>query len=76
MGEHIPKNELCHGKYYKGECRNATIARWDGVNGVFWYWRNKFNHQFVESIHCPEDDSNSDVFFAHSEVDPEQEIPI
>lgn len=59
----IPKEELEVGKYYYGACRNATVARWDGIR--FWYWREKFGQRFLEDIACPEDDTYFDVFRAY-----------
>lgn len=74
----IHKNQLKHGAYYKGRCRNTTIARWDGVIDCFVYWREKFGHTFTETIRCPEDDRAFDVFVAEVELTeiPEKEIPL
>ena len=66
----ITKNELVHGAYYYGRCRNATIARWDESIQKFVYWRNKFGHKFVEEICHPEDDEFFDVFVVEKEIDP------
>jgi hypothetical protein len=63
----IPKEELIVGKMYRGRCRNASEALWDGE--VFWYWREKFGFRFEESIHCPEDDDVYDVFEADEVID-------
>ena len=38
------------GAYYHGACRNAEIARWNGVEFV--YLRQKFGHVYPESIRC------------------------
>lgn len=79
MGEYdpvIPKAELEVGAYYKGRCRNATVARWNGK--VFIHWRFKFT-QFLEEICCPEDETIYDVFVAERKMLPdevEQEIPL
>lgn len=62
----IRKRHLKKGAYYYGRCRNASLARWDGEK--FWYWRSKFGSEFIESIHCPEDDDSHDLFFAQSEI--------
>ena len=59
---YIKKEDLIAGGYYKGSCRNARIARWNGK--VFLYWRIKFVDTFLEEIHCPEDDQIYDVFYA------------
>ena len=58
----IPKENLIPFAYYKGKCRNAPIAMWDGKK--FFYIRRKFIDTFVEEINCPEDDRGFDVFFA------------
>ncbi|ANJ65197.1 hypothetical protein FROZEN_68 [Erwinia phage vB_EamP_Frozen] len=65
--EHIPKEELIVGKRYKGRCRNATEAVWDGKQ--FEYTRSKFGHTFQEKIYCPEDDDVYDVFYAQQAID-------
>jgi hypothetical protein len=59
----IKKENLIHGAYYRGKCRNADVARWDGTNECFWHWRYKFG-LFTEQIKCPEDDDYYDVFVA------------
>ena len=58
----IPKKELEHGAYYKGRCRNATVARWNGGKNLFYHWRTKFGHNFIETIKHPEDEQHWDVF--------------
>ena len=58
----LPKEALIHGKYYYGRCRNASIARWDGVKQVFVHWRQKFGDVFLEEISCREDELHMDVF--------------
>ena len=49
----LPKDRLKHGAFYKGRCRNSTIARWDG--SVFWHWREKFGRIYIETIRYPTD---------------------
>ena len=71
----IPKAELKHGSYYKGRCRNASVARWNGEEQKFYHWRTKWGDKFIETIYAPEDDSIFDVFIAKEEVEPEEEIP-
>lgn len=56
----IPKEELVIGQYYLGECRNASIARWDGKHFV--YTRHKFGGTYEETINHYEDDDGYDVF--------------
>lgn len=62
----IPKSELEVGKEYKGECRNASKATWDGEK--FWYERYKFGRTFNESINHYEDDDGYDVFVPIKEI--------
>ena len=65
----IAKQSLVHGAYYYGRCRNASIARWDGVKGVFVYWRQKFSSVFLEEIRCREDELHFDVFDPRVELE-------
>lgn len=62
----IKKEDLKHGHYYAGYCRNATVARWNGK--VFVYWRTKFGSKFLEEINCPEDEIVYDVFIAERDL--------
>lgn len=62
----IKKSELKAGAYYIGECRNASIARWNGK--VFHYLRSKFGNVFAEEINHPEDDNGFDLFIPMEEV--------
>jgi hypothetical protein len=72
----IPKNQLKHGVYYRGRCRNATVVRWNGENQRFYYRRTKFGYTFVEAIKHREDDDIFDVFDAFEEMsNPTEEIP-
>ena len=52
----LPKDRLVHGRYYKGRCRNATIARWNADGQCFYYWRQKFDRIFIETIKYPTDE--------------------
>jgi len=65
---HIPKDELEDGAYYEGECRNASIARWNAKEQKFYHWRYKFGNEFIETIKAPEDEKNYDVFFAFKKI--------
>jgi len=56
----IPKDELVVGKTYRGECRNASEATWDGER--FTYQRYKFGSYYSEKINHFEDDNGFDVF--------------
>lgn len=72
----IPKEKLVDGLYYRGRCRNATFARWNGQKQRFVYWRHKFGQEFLEDICCPEDDNKYDVFIADEIIDmPPRKIP-
>lgn len=75
-GAHILKSELEHGQYYSGECRNASIARWNADEQRFFYWRFKFGDWFVDTIKAPEDEAVFDVFYALAVITPEREIPL
>jgi hypothetical protein len=61
-GTMIDKANLQDGAYYRGKCRNATIARWDGTLQKFFHWRIKFGHRFIEEIRHPDDEAHFDVF--------------
>jgi len=72
----LPKTELVDGAYYVGRCRNATVARWSAVHGVFFHWRVKFGRIFVEEIKHPIDEEHYDVFRAVRVLpEPKFEIP-
>ncbi len=72
----IAKQDLIHGAYYAGSCRNASEARWNADKQVFVHWRTKFNHTFLEEIKHPEDDQLFDVFVVESILEnPSKEIP-
>ena len=68
MEEYIPKQQLEHGHYYRGTCRNASVARWNGHEEAFYYHRTKFGLRFVECISAPEDDWYHDVFLAQEDI--------
>jgi len=73
----VTKEELIHGHYYKGRCRNATEARWNEPENRFYHWRTKFGYRFIETICCPEDESIYDVFVTEEWIGPKgtEEIP-
>lgn len=56
----LDKDELVVGRTYKGLCRNATEAVWNGQR--FEYTRHKFGDSFTEQINHPEDFNGYDVF--------------
>lgn len=64
----IPRKDLIHGAYYKGRCRNASVARWDNTCGVFIHWRTKFGDRFLEEIRHPQDENRYDVFIVEEEL--------
>jgi len=53
-----------HGGYYKGRCRNATVARWNAEEQCFYHWREKFGRIYIETIKYPTDEQEPwwDVF--------------
>lgn len=52
----LERERLIHGRYYKGRCRNATVARWNAEAGCFFHWREKFGRIFIETIRYPTDE--------------------
>ncbi len=64
----IPKSELVVGQEYKGHCRNASRATWDGEK--FHYTRIKFGDEFEQTINHYEDDNEEgiDVFVPVKEI--------
>jgi hypothetical protein len=60
----LAKVQLRHGEIYKGRCRNATIARWNGEEQCFYHWREKFGRIYIETIRYPTDEKEPwwDVF--------------
>ena len=66
----IAKKDLEHGEYYNGDCRNATIARWNAKTKMFFYTRKKFGLEFTETIFHPEDDDKYDVFIPSAKCTP------
>ena len=72
----IKKEDLIHGEYYTGNCRNASIARWNKSLNRFIHWRTKFGETFQEEIECPEDQKHFDVFVTEAvAVPPYKVIP-
>jgi len=56
----IPKSELVIGKCYRGSCRNADEAVWNGEE--FEYTRVKWGYRYTETINHFEDDDGYDLF--------------
>lgn len=73
----VAKKDLVDGKYYAGDCRNASVARWNAAKNLFDYQRRKWGEYFVDTIEHPEDDDGYDVFVPVGEVEPklEQVVP-
>src|SRR5437762_7894539 len=46
----LPKDSLQDGVFYKGRCRNATIAKWCQRESRFYHWREKSGRVFIETI--------------------------
>jgi hypothetical protein len=66
-----------NGAYYRGNCRNATIARYNAETNRFVYWRQKFGSVFAEDIGHRENDDGFDIFEPFAIVeDPPFEIPL
>lgn len=52
---------------YKGQCRNAKYAYWNGVK--FIHLRTKWSETFLEGIHHPENEHHYDVFLVEGKAD-------
>lgn len=69
----IRKEHLVVGQYYKGNCRNASVAKWNGSK--FEYMRYKWGSYFKDEVSYPSDEDYFDVFIAWAVVEPsEKEI--
>jgi hypothetical protein len=74
----LPKNQLRHGAFYKGRCRNATVTRWNADENRFHHWREKFGRIYIETIRYPTDEEEAwwDVFDVVEELpNPKFDIP-
>jgi hypothetical protein len=69
----LRKDQLEDGKYYLGDCRNASVARWHAGKDAFTYMRHKFGDVFPEDISYPTDDPDFDVFTPFQVVEPEDD---
>lgn len=74
--KYLRKEQLEHGEYYAGTCRNASVARWDGKKETFTHWRTKFGATFLEEIKHPEDEFHYDVFYPMIHISPPKPIPL
>ena len=61
----IPLDEMRPG-VYKGKCRNAEYAYWNGKH--FIHLRTKFSETFLERIEHPENEYRYDVFLPFEQV--------
>ena len=59
----IRKEDLVVGKYYKGNCRNASVAKWNGSK--FDYMRYKWGSYYKDSLCYPTDEDHFDVFIPY-----------
>lgn len=55
----IPKKDLRKNTYYRGKCRNGSVALWNGFEFV--YMRYKFGF-YIDTINHLEDDNGYDLF--------------
>lgn len=65
----IEKRNLEGWAYYKGSCRNSSIAMWDPNFEKFIYLRTKFGDTFADQSNHPEDDEGYDVFIPIEKID-------
>ncbi len=65
----IKTEDLEHGAYYAGTCRNAQVARWNAQRKEFVHWRTKYGHKFAEVIRNEGDDARYDTFAAHYKLE-------
>jgi uncharacterized protein (DUF433 family) len=74
----LAKEYLRDGAYYKGRCRNATVAGWNADEQCFYHWRQKFGSIYIETIKYPTDETEwfLDVFDVVEELpNPRFDIP-
>jgi hypothetical protein len=69
----IRGEDLKHGKYYIGKCRNAVIGRWDANKQVMWHMRYKFGF-YADNVNYLDNDNGFDLFVAIKEIDV-NEVP-
>ena len=76
MKPFLPKSELVDEVYYKGDCRNASMAIWDAEHNLFWYMRCKWGTWYPEDICHPEDDNGFDLYYPYEVGEPTEEQKI
>ena len=66
----IPIDKLVKGRWYYGNCRNATCAQWQGKEAnCFLYTRIKFGSEFPQLINHFQTYTTSDVFVPIKELE-------
>lgn len=45
----VPFERLEHGAYYRGTCRNGSVARWNAEALMFVHWRTKFGGYWIDA---------------------------
>lgn len=78
MSKYLPKTALVDQEYYKGYCKNATVAVWDADNQRFWYVSHKWDTPFYEAVQHASDDNGFDLFYPEEPVKPapDQEVDL
>ena len=66
----IRKEDLVVGKYYKGNFRNASVAKWNGSK--FEYMRYKCGSYYKDSLCYPTDEDHFDAFIPYAVVEPNE----
>jgi hypothetical protein len=66
----LAKAKLEDGCYYKGECRNASMARWCAELQAFVHWTFTMGGWHLDLIHHPDDEKRYDVFLAFERIEP------
>jgi hypothetical protein len=66
----LRKTKLEDGRYYRGECRNASVARWCAELQAFVHWTFTMGGWHLDLIHHPDDEKRYDVFLAFERVEP------
>lgn len=68
----LHKHDLENGAYYRGYCRQATVAMWSAEKNCFIYMRQKFELRFPDEINHPEDDNGFDLFIPLEKANPQE----
>jgi hypothetical protein len=66
----LQKGKLEDGRYYRGECRNASVARWCAELQAFVHWTFTMGLWQLDRIHHPDDEKRYDVFLAFERIEP------